>query len=117
MSKELRIYTDEPEPLEQAVKTMTDYWIDGGNYCDQTVADMRDAIIVLMQRLEQLEQENKQMAEWVEELEKENEKILALLKRCYCYHEHTIDLGLQKPNRLYDSLKLFWNKMCGEGEQ
>jgi len=28
MSKELTIYTGQPEPLEQAIKTMTDYWID-----------------------------------------------------------------------------------------
>jgi hypothetical protein len=31
-------------PLEKAHKTMTNEWVDEGNYCAQTVIDMRDAL-------------------------------------------------------------------------
>jgi hypothetical protein len=65
MNEELTIHTDKQEPLAQAIKTMADYWIEGGYYCDQTVVDMRDAIIALMQKLEQLEQENKEMKKYL----------------------------------------------------
>lgn len=31
-------------PLTEALKKMTDNWVDEGNYCAQTVIDLRDAL-------------------------------------------------------------------------
>ena len=31
-------------PLTEALKKMTDEWVDDGNYCAQTVIDLRDAL-------------------------------------------------------------------------
>lgn len=39
-------------PLKKALKFMTDDWIEGNNYCDQTVIDLRDACTDLLKRLE-----------------------------------------------------------------
>jgi hypothetical protein len=38
------IEMDVPTPLEDAVEQMTDSWIDDGQYCGQTVFDLRDAL-------------------------------------------------------------------------
>lgn len=39
---------DRPEagdiPLDEALLIMTDDWIDNGNYCPQTIIDLRDAL-------------------------------------------------------------------------
>ena len=34
----------EDVPLEKALKIMTDEWVDDGNYCAQTVIDLRNAL-------------------------------------------------------------------------
>ncbi len=43
------IFIDEENvPVEKALKIMTDEWVDDGNYCAQTVLDLRDALIHYM---------------------------------------------------------------------
>ena len=43
--KELTIFINmEHVPIKKALKIMTDEWVDDGNYCAQTVIDMRDAL-------------------------------------------------------------------------
>lgn len=43
--KEPTIYMNsENIPLTEALKKMTDEWVDGGNYYAQTVIDLRDAL-------------------------------------------------------------------------
>ena len=43
--KKLMIYMNsENIPLTEALKKMTDEWVDDGNYCAQTVIDLRDAL-------------------------------------------------------------------------
>jgi len=49
-------------PPSEAVKVMTDKWIDDGQYCIQTVSDLRDALIDAQQKL-------KQAAAWFYEYE------------------------------------------------
>ena len=44
----ITIYVEKNEPIEQAVEKMTDSWLEGGQYCEQTLFDMRDAIKVLL---------------------------------------------------------------------
>ena len=45
---DLSIWTDEENggslKVKNALEVMTDEWIDGGNYCAATVADLRDAL-------------------------------------------------------------------------
>ena len=42
---ELQIYVSgESRSLDEALKMLTDEWIDDGNYCAQTVMDLRDAV-------------------------------------------------------------------------
>lgn len=39
------IFTDRPMPVGEAVEVMSDDWIDAGEYCGQTVIDLRDAVM------------------------------------------------------------------------
>lgn len=44
--KKLKIYisnTGKSEPIEKALRIITDEWIDDGNSCGQTIIDLRDA--------------------------------------------------------------------------
>ena len=52
--KDIKIYTDKEEPLEDALKTLTNTWIESGEYCDNTVITLRDAVIELKKELETL---------------------------------------------------------------
>jgi len=47
-------------PIDEALKILTDEWIDEGNYCAQTVMDMRDALKHYMKECKKLK---KQIAE------------------------------------------------------
>jgi hypothetical protein len=38
------IYTDEAKSIKDALEQMTDEWIEDGQYCDQTLMDLRDAL-------------------------------------------------------------------------
>jgi hypothetical protein len=57
--KNLTIFIDmEHVPLEKALKIMTDEWVDDGNYCAQTVIDLRDALKKCLKEIKNL---NKQI--------------------------------------------------------
>jgi hypothetical protein len=57
--KEPTIYMNsENIPLTEALKKMTDEWVDDGNYCAQTVIDMRDALKECLKEIKSL---NKQI--------------------------------------------------------
>lgn len=43
MSENL-IYTDRDQPIDEALATMTDRWIESSEYCQQTVIDLRDRL-------------------------------------------------------------------------
>jgi len=43
-----RIYTDHKQSLLQALETMTDEWIEGGQYCEATVMDLRDVLRIAL---------------------------------------------------------------------
>lgn len=53
--KDLTIFINgEDVPLEKALKTMSDEWVDDGNYCAQTVIDMRDALNECLKEIKSL---------------------------------------------------------------
>lgn len=41
-------------PVEKALKIMRDEWVDGGNYCAQTVIDMRNALKECLKEIKSL---------------------------------------------------------------
>ena len=47
---EIKIYTEEIEPIQDALETMTDDWIENAEYCDQTIIDLRDACKKLLEQ-------------------------------------------------------------------
>lgn len=56
--KEPTIYMNgENVPLTEALKKMTDDWVDDGNYCAQTVIDMRDALKKCLKEIKDLNQQ------------------------------------------------------------
>ena len=55
----MKIWIDKPEPIEKALDIITDNWIDRGQYCEQTLYDMRDA-------LKQLHSENQRLRDLLE---------------------------------------------------
>jgi hypothetical protein len=54
MTKHSIYCSDESRPLEEALKIITDEWVDDGNYCAQTVIDMRDALKKCLNEIENL---------------------------------------------------------------
>jgi hypothetical protein len=44
----------EDHSIDEALKILTDEWVIDGNYSDQTVIDLRDALIKYMERCESL---------------------------------------------------------------
>lgn len=60
--KDLTIFINmEHVPLKKALKTMTDEWIDEGNYCAQTVIDMRDALKECLEKIDDLKDQIKEL--------------------------------------------------------
>jgi len=59
----ITIYVEKNEPIEQAVEKMTDSWLEGGQYCEQTLFDMREAIKTLLAKNAALQTENKELEE------------------------------------------------------
>jgi len=43
--------------IDEALKMLTDEWIDDGNYCAQTVIDLRDALKYYIKECKKLEQQ------------------------------------------------------------
>lgn len=55
--KDLTIFINgEDVSVEKALKTMTDDWVDEGNYCAQTVIDLRDALKKCLKEIKELEE-------------------------------------------------------------
>ena len=53
--KDLTIFINmEHVPIKKALKIMTDDWVDDGNYCGQTVIDMRDALKKCLKEIKSL---------------------------------------------------------------
>jgi hypothetical protein len=50
--KKKLIYTDDYVDVKTALNQMTDDWINDGQYCDHTVASMRDFIKLCIKKLE-----------------------------------------------------------------
>jgi len=44
-------------PISDVSKEITDDWIDGGHYCDDTVFNLRDAVVYQQAEIEQLKAE------------------------------------------------------------
>ncbi len=54
----LTIYANgESHSIDKALKMLTDEWIDDGNYCAQTVIDLRDALKFYIKKCKILELE------------------------------------------------------------
>ena len=43
--------------IDKALKILTDEWVDDGNYCAQTVIDLRDALKYYIKECKKLEQQ------------------------------------------------------------
>ncbi len=47
----------ENHSIDKALKILTDEWVDDGNYCAQTVIDLRDALKFYIKECKKLEQQ------------------------------------------------------------
>ena len=47
----------ERHSIDEALKMLTDEWVDDGNYCAQTVIDLRDALKFYIKECKKLEQQ------------------------------------------------------------
>jgi hypothetical protein len=47
----------ERHSIDEALKMLTDEWVDDGNYCAQTVIDLRDALKYYIKECKKLEQQ------------------------------------------------------------
>lgn len=57
MTKHSIYYNDEHHSIDEALKMLTDEWIDDGNYCAQTVIDLRDVLKYYIKECKKLEHE------------------------------------------------------------
>ena len=56
--KEPTIYMNSVNvPLTEALKKMTDEWVDDGNYCAQTVIDLRNVLKKSLKEIKDLNQQ------------------------------------------------------------
>jgi polyhydroxyalkanoate synthesis regulator phasin len=82
--KEPTIYMNGKEvPLTEALKKMTDEWVDDGNYCAQTVIDLRNA---LKKSLKEIKRGLKEIKKGLKEIEKQEEYAYARASE-YIYDE------------------------------
>ena len=51
-------------PLTEALKKMTDEWVDDGNYCAQTVIDLRDVLKKSLKEIKKCLKEIKKQEEY-----------------------------------------------------
>ena len=51
----LLILVDRPTRLREALPLITEYWVDQGNAPEQTVLDLRDACIALLNYLDSIQ--------------------------------------------------------------
>ena len=58
-------------PVEKALKTMTDAWVDDGNYCAQTVIDLRDSLIYYMDLMIKDSEIKEELKKEIQNLKKE----------------------------------------------
>jgi hypothetical protein len=54
MKVTIEIYTDKMMPLTEALDYMTNEWVAGGNSCEETVLDLRDALRLLVPLIPEL---------------------------------------------------------------
>lgn len=52
--EEFKIWVEKNEPMKEALELMTDEWIEDGSYCQQTVKDLRDLLILLIHDLSEI---------------------------------------------------------------
>lgn len=57
MTKHSIYCSDESRPLDEALKIITDEWVDDGSYCAQTVIDLRDALKFYIEECKKLEKQ------------------------------------------------------------
>jgi hypothetical protein len=57
MTKHSIYYNDEHHSIDEALKMLTDEWVDDGNYCAQTVIDLRDALKFYIKECKKLEKQ------------------------------------------------------------
>jgi hypothetical protein len=57
-------------PLREALKIMTNYWIEYGEYCDQSVIDLRDALNGAVIDADKSDDVRKGVKEFAEKMEK-----------------------------------------------
>ena len=70
------IFIDEENvPVEKALKTMTDEWVDDGNYCAQTVIDLRDSLIYYMDLMIKDSEIKEELKKEIQNLKKEIKKL------------------------------------------
>lgn len=101
--KEPTIYMNGNDvPLTEALKKMTDEWVDDGNYCAQTVIDLRDALM-FNEKLTSYSMEGEQaLKTQVKNLEKELAPFKA--KEFYKKYEDMITETVTISKKEYESL-------------
>lgn len=57
MTKHSIYCSDESRPLDEALKIITDEWVDDGSYCAQTVIDLRDVLKFYIKECKKLEKQ------------------------------------------------------------
>lgn len=57
MTKHSIYFKGKNHSVEEALEMLTDEWVDDGNYCAQTVIDLRDALKFYIKECKKLEQQ------------------------------------------------------------
>jgi hypothetical protein len=89
-------------PLTEALKKITDEWVDDGNYCAQTVIDLRDALIFNEKLTSYSMKGNQALKTQVKTLEKELAPFKA--KEFYKKYEDMITETVTISKEEYESL-------------
>jgi hypothetical protein len=89
MTKHSIYCSDESRPLEEALKIITDEWVDDGSYCAQTVIDLRDALKFYINKTDKLENE---LDKFREAVKSSHDVLLTVVNECNLFYKESADI-------------------------
>jgi hypothetical protein len=89
MTKHSIYCNGEHHSIDEALKMLTDEWIDDGNYCSQTVIDLRDALKYYIKKTDKLEND---LDKFREAVKSSHDVLLTVVNECNLFYKESADI-------------------------
>jgi hypothetical protein len=91
----------ERHSIDEALKMLTDEWIDDGNYCAQNVIDLRDALKYYIKKTDKLK--NK-LDKFREAVKSSHDVLLTVVNECNLFYKESADIDSYTVSDCYSVL-------------